>query len=88
MNIFTKIKTDSRHTDLSTLQQGAIKNRNFDAWSMGFRSILLDEYRKTPGFFELDNTFSVTKPLKKFNSPLVLLKSFYDMHRMDEVNRH
>ncbi|QJD96139.1 BLUF domain-containing protein [Mucilaginibacter robiniae] len=76
---FSKIKQDSRHHNITMVDQGKIQERNFASWSMGFKSLNKEDYKELPGFFELDHKF-VSTSSKSINVPLNFLKSFYDMH--------
>lgn len=80
--LYAKIKTDSRHHNLILLNQHYIEDRNFKTWSMGFKSMGLDQYRRTPGYFELDEHFMNHRDYENFNAPLNFLKSFYGMTRV------
>jgi len=79
--IFEKIKNDRRHVDPTIMQQGKISKRNFDKWSMGFKSISVSDYQELPVFFELDHNFLEAKQRRKFNPALIYLRSFYNMHK-------
>jgi len=52
--IFQKIKIDRRHMHLTVIKEGAILNRNFDAWEMGFEKIDLNTNFDLHEFFDLD----------------------------------
>jgi len=81
-DIYTKIKNDPRHHNVILLNQHYIEERNFKTWSMGFKSIALDQYRQTQGYFELDEHFMHPGDYENFNAPLTFLKSFYGMTRV------
>ncbi|MBC7566002.1 MAG: BLUF domain-containing protein [Pedobacter sp.] len=53
-HIFQKIKKDRRHMHLTVIKEGAILNRNFDAWEMGFEKIDLNTNFDLHEFFDLD----------------------------------
>ena len=51
--IYDKIKRDPRHTDLIVLQKREIPARNFEDWSMGFRSSTKSEFEQIEGYLDL-----------------------------------
>ncbi len=76
---YDKIKVDSRHEHITLLNEGPLKTRNFQDWSMGFDSISDIEFKCHPGYVELNNGFPESLNPKKFNFALNLLKSFYEL---------
>jgi hypothetical protein len=76
---FNKIKTDPRHTNVSMLNLSTISKRNFKDWSMGFKSIQLNDFKQALGYFDLDDTDHLKSNPKSFNVPMMYLKSFYAM---------
>ncbi len=83
-NAYEKIKSDLRHTEITIINQCAIKTRNFPSWSMGFQSLNTTEFKHRKGHFNLDHTFLQTKSPKAINVPLTFLKSFYSMNLIDQ----
>ncbi len=57
---FARIASDPRHDDTTILFEGAIKERDFEDWSMGFQTLEGESARAIPGFSPfLDAEFSV-----------------------------
>lgn len=81
LGIFNKIKVDERHHHVIILEQGPINKRYFHSWTMGFKSMNLDEYRQIPGFFELDDDFLKREGMRSSNTALNFLKSFYETNQ-------
>lgn len=54
--LFEKIKRDSRHTDIITLLQHSIPERQFPDSSMAFRDLNSAESKAIPGYSEFLNT--------------------------------
>jgi hypothetical protein len=79
--IFDKIKKDSRHHQLIVLRQDDLDDRNFDNWQMGFSSLKMEDFKRHPGFFELNDEYLDSKEFKDSNTAISFLKSFYDTHR-------
>lgn len=79
--IFDKIRLDERHHQVIVLKRQPIKQRHFQTWRMGFRSLNLIEYQNMPGFFELDDDFLSSHEFQQSDAPLSLLKSFYDINK-------
>jgi len=75
--IFNFIQTDPRHNDLIILDKAELSARNFESWTMGFKSFTIDEYEETPGYFNLDDSFLQEQAGQDSNVPLYFLKSFY-----------
>jgi hypothetical protein len=51
--LYKKIETDLRHKDLIILQDIPLTERNFEDWSMGYKSATPEEFEKLEGFFDL-----------------------------------
>jgi hypothetical protein len=51
--VFNKIKADPRHTNLITLQSRDISVRNFENWSMGYRTSNKAEFKQIEGYLNL-----------------------------------
>ncbi len=54
--LYNKIAGDARHHGAITLMQGSIKERQFPAWTMGFRDLNSPDALRTPGYNEFLNT--------------------------------
>jgi hypothetical protein len=75
INIFNSIKDDSRHSQVTLLQEGVISKRTFSSWNMGFESFDLQLHPELNFFFTLD-TQRLIGNIK--DHPVVeFLKSFY-----------
>ena len=55
-SIYAKISSDPRHKGEILLQQGALEERQFPGWSMGYRNLDSQEARSIPGYSEFLNT--------------------------------
>jgi hypothetical protein len=78
---YLKIHQDHRHTDLTPISTGDIKERNFPNWSMGFKSIGPTMLSDFAGYINpLGNNLS-TKSINDL--PIKLLKSFIRNNKMD-----
>jgi hypothetical protein len=75
--IFNIISADLRHHDLIVLKRADESVRNFESWTMGFRSFTLDEYCGMNGYINLDDSYLSSAELQSSNIPLLFLKSFY-----------
>jgi hypothetical protein len=77
--IFGKIRADFRHDHVTLLNEGPLKNRNFESWRMGFESVTQADLTAHPGAVDLNSAFLESFDSKKFNFALNFLKSFYDL---------
>ncbi len=78
-SLFDKIKIDSRHHQITVLQQGNIGVRSFNDWVMGFKVMRWQEYVSQPGFLDMDELFSGDKIHLSSGVALNFLKTFYAM---------
>ncbi|MEO7414184.1 MAG: BLUF domain-containing protein [Opitutaceae bacterium] len=53
--VHLRIARDPRHSGLLTLLQGAVAERSFPNWTMGFRNLESAELKNTPGYDEFLN---------------------------------
>ena len=56
LDLYSKIRRDPRHRGVLTLLQGPVEERQFPAWSMGFRDLRAGDVDATPGYSEFLNT--------------------------------
>ncbi|QJD94545.1 BLUF domain-containing protein [Mucilaginibacter robiniae] len=87
IKIYEKIAQDSRHYNVILLNESEIDKRNFTTWSMGFESLTLDKFKQISGYFELNDNFLKKINVQKFNMPLTMLKSFYELHLEAKANK-
>jgi hypothetical protein len=52
--VYASIKNDLRHTQVTILKEGAIEDRSFSSWNMGYKSFNLEQYPDLKFFFQLD----------------------------------
>lgn len=78
-SLFDKIKIDSRHHQITVLQQGNIGVRSFNDWVMGFKVMRWQEYVSQPGFLDMDELFSGDAIHLSSGVALNFLKTFYAM---------
>lgn len=55
-SLYTKIARDPRHKGEILLQQGALEERHFPGWSMGYRDLESQEARSNPDYSDFLNT--------------------------------
>jgi hypothetical protein len=79
LRLYDIIKQDTRHRQVTLLHTGTIDTRNFAGWSMGFRSLLEDEYLQIPGYIKLDEQFVRSKSMLSLGVALNFLKTFYSI---------
>lgn len=80
---YDRIKQDPRHHSITLSNESSVKQRNFTSWSMGIKSMTMEEYQSMPGYFELNERFLKPGNSKTINVPLTFLKSFYSMNLTD-----
>jgi len=54
--LYDRIRRDPRHENVTTLDEGPRRERDFPDWSMGFRDLRSPEVRQMPGFSEFLET--------------------------------
>lgn len=79
--LFETIKKDTRHHQLIVFKHQSILKRNFTTWKMGFKSMRLQEYQNTPGFFELNDDFLQSSDFQESGTALTFLKTFYAINK-------
>jgi hypothetical protein len=77
LSVFKNIQKDTRHTEVTLIKQGPMKNRNFSDWQMGFEKITLSPKSALQGFFNLDPEILATEGDMEDNMLLNFMKSFY-----------
>ena len=79
---YARIQKDTRHKDIFLLREREIESRNFDGWSMGFKSVKSSDLESRPGFAQLSgDVFSSVAYSEKPHIALKLLKSFHENTR-------
>jgi hypothetical protein len=78
--LFSKIKKDERHFDVSVLIETTMLSRNFMDWSMGFKSLNSTEYQNMADRFELNKDFLNYDKVNSFNPALDFIKQFYSLN--------
>jgi hypothetical protein len=53
--VYTSIKNDLRHNQVTIIKEGPIEERNFSSWKMGYKSFNLVLYPDLRFFFDLDS---------------------------------
>lgn len=79
--LFDNIRQDPRHRNITLLNEGRIKERNFKSWTMGYERKKLADYQAQEGRFDLKQSFLDPKKTGRFNSALPFLQSFYAMRK-------
>ena len=79
---YDRIQKDTRHKDIFFLRDADLKDRNFDEWSMGFRSLNAQHLERVSGFSHLSSeTFSSPKYTGNPHIALRVLKRFHQETR-------
>lgn len=81
LRVFEEIKIDSRHRNVTVLNEISVPKRNFENWSMGFESTNHVNLNNKEGYFNLDETFMNLGKKQSMNVPLTFLQSFYNVAR-------
>jgi len=74
--LFDKIKQDSRHINIITLDNALCHDRNFESWQMGFTSLSRSDLDDNASFFDPDILFTPGS-ITEVKYPLNFLRSFY-----------
>lgn len=78
LSTFARIQKDTRHKDIFLLRERELESRNFDGWSMGFRSVKDSDLKYEAAFSKLSGeTFSSSAYSANPHIALKLLKSFH-----------
>jgi hypothetical protein len=78
-SLFQNIKKDSRHHQITILQEGTISVRSFDDWVMGFKVMGWQDYINRPGYLDMDQLFSGSEISLSSGVALNFMKTFYAM---------
>jgi hypothetical protein len=78
--MFDTIIADDRHRGVLLLSSGNADHRQFDYWSMGFRSFDAKEIENNPGFTELSKQLFKGPPFLQAEEPVNYLKAFYNIN--------
>ena len=74
--LYSIIKTDPNHKNLTILSNKRIVERSFSAWSMGFSAITNDEIKDIDGFVELDQISFLSEAFRQNATAFNLLSMF------------
>lgn len=74
--IFNMIKEDSRHFNITPLENAPSSSRYFESWQMGFKILSASELEASTDFFNPDILFASGSD-QEVSHPLNFLKSFY-----------
>ncbi len=76
-NLFWRIANDTRHSDVTTVIEGKLENRNFPDWSMGFKIVDKMKLAAIEGFQDLSQeSFASAHYTQEPHIALKLLSSF------------
>lgn len=80
IELYEKIRIDCRHDGVIKLEEGIIKERHFEKWSMAFKSFNkelkdLDNFN-TEEFYTYINTCIAKNP----STSLLILRNFFDLN--------
>lgn len=81
--LYEKIRRDPHHTRVTTVVEGASPTRIFKKWSMGFKSISVEEFGQVTGFQDIDKFFVEDEIPKNAHLLLVLFQIFYKKNIVD-----
>ncbi len=78
IDTFNRISLDDRHSNVIILDEGPLKERNFEKWSMGFHILSVQEFQNKTGFEDLG---SYLKNEKHHDPSMIifLLKEFAEL---------
>lgn len=80
---YSKIKKDHRHTGIIKIKEGPAENRLFPEWSMGFKSMSVEEYGDVSGFKNIkEAAFRKNFDDSSEHPALIVLKSFMKNNRI------
>lgn len=77
---FDRIRNDPRHGGIQVLRDGPLEQRNFDGWSMGFRSVRPADLALVPGFADLA-LFTDPQVMAHAHIALKMLRTFHHTTR-------
>jgi hypothetical protein len=78
--IFDRIKTDERHHGVLLLTTGIADTRQFEQWSMAFKSFDAATAKNAPGFSELTRHLFSNTPFMYPNNAVSYLLTFYHIN--------
>ncbi|NOS90511.1 MAG: BLUF domain-containing protein [Cyclobacteriaceae bacterium] len=89
INLYERIRQDTRHRKVTTVVEGESPRRIFPNWSMGFKHLTQTEFYQESGFLEMDDFFAQQQPENK-SLVLIFLELFYKKNNVDypEVIAH
>jgi hypothetical protein len=77
-HLYDIIKRDIRHKDVNEISKGALQDRNFPDWSMGFKRLLKEEYAQLEEINQPADTTTLTHGIaSQEHRALKLIKVFY-----------
>jgi len=76
-----RIRTDVRHRNVMLISEDTLVQRNFNSWSMGFKSLKADDFTLIPGYINITDSKVLMRKLKGLSKPVNYLKSFYQMNQ-------
>ena len=84
--LFRKIERDSRHTDTRVLFRGAVSQRSFEDWSMGFYQSGKNAELEVPGLNDVLDTGFVVDDEDSKTKAMEVLEAFRDGRWRQAVN--
>ena len=84
--VFSIIKADPRHKDLSVLKEGYIKYRKFDSWNMGFERLHINSNPELEVFFSMNLSMLSEEGDLDNNILFKFMKMFYDQKEQSDQN--
>ena len=76
---FDRISEDSRHNGIIVICKETAESRNFDGWSMGFRTVNDNDLMDIPGFVDFRNGhFTDPSIVNNRHIAMRILKTFYE----------
>lgn len=76
---YEKIKKDSRHHTIISLEQGELSERNFTEWAMGFKNLESEDLKSFPGVRDVDiESFDPDHFHEQIKPALESMKLFYE----------
>lgn len=78
--MYDVILTDPRHKKVSKIIEGQSLHRNFEEWTMGFKSMSVNTTDKESGFCEIEKYFKNLEIDESSHVTLIFLRLFYNKY--------
>ncbi len=82
-DLYARIEKDRRHKKVTRVIEGNAPDRIFKGWSMGFKRLTHDEFKKLSGYQDMDAFFAKLEMTKDSRMVMVFLRLFYNKNMVD-----